>query len=97
MAPVLVVALLFGLMRCCVTRVERVQARRSPSRQCNRNARDGQRTKGIVRRECGIRLERRRCFCPDAAVRAMAVRLLLLCLRAPGLLRRHEEMEDHMT
>ena len=34
---------------------------------------------------------------PDAAVRAVPPWLLLLCLRAPGLLRRHEEKEDRMT
>ena len=34
---------------------------------------------------------------PLAAVLAILGRLLLLCLRAPGLLRRHEEKEDRMT
>jgi hypothetical protein len=35
--------------------------------------------------------------CPKAAVRPVPARLLLLCLRAPRLLGRHEEWKVDMT
>ena len=43
------------------------------------------------RRPCPHRLKRTRASSPDGSV------ALLLSMRAPGLLWRHEDKEDHMT